>query len=308
MDCLGSQGPVVPSNDHEVRMREGLPSLTAIIVASARTLASRTTGSVVNPHDELAKHLLPRLAAGTVDIIERADRLSTLVSSAVVRASFGLIDHLALRACVIDAALVEARDRGIGQFVILGAGLDTRAHRLPALRGAHVFEVDHPESQAHKRKRARDLDKLADTLIYVPVDFGRDRLSDSLAAHGHDATRTTFWIWEGVVPYLSSDAIRATLKAISERSALGSELAVTYAPDSLFWFRVARPIVEAGMHAIGEPVHTLLAPAQMQALLADAAFVLRTDTGTRDWALRFGSGAHKRRVMTYEHLALAERR
>ena len=46
----------------------------------------------------------------------------------------------------------------------------------------------------------------------------------------------------------------------------------------------------------------------MQALLAEAAFVLRSDTGTRDWALRFGSGAHKRRVMTYEHLALAERR
>ena len=101
------------------------------------------------------------------------------------------------------------------QVVILGAGLDGRAWRMPELRDVTVFEVDHPDSQRVKRARVSALEPVARDIRFVPVDFTRDRLDDALAAAGHDATRATTWIWEGVVMYLELSDIDATLSVIA---------------------------------------------------------------------------------------------
>jgi len=114
------------------------------------------------------------------------------------------------------------------QLVILGAGLDGRAHRMTELDNVDVFEVDHPASQQDKRDRVVDLPPLAGSLQYVPVDFAGDRLGDALAAAGHQPSLPTAWLWEGVVPYLSKADVAATVAVLASRSAPGSCLVVNY--------------------------------------------------------------------------------
>src|SRR5262249_29257435 len=134
------------------------------------------------------------------------------------------------RTVAIDDAVAE---HAAPQVVILGAGLDGRAWRMEALAGAYVCEVDQPASQRDKRDRAAALP--ADRAPrFAPVDFGRDRLADALAAAGHDAAVPTTWVWEGVVPYLTSAEVEATTAGIAALSAPGSRLIVNYqAPSAL---------------------------------------------------------------------------
>ncbi|WP_067889754.1 class I SAM-dependent methyltransferase [Nocardia vaccinii] len=132
---------------------------------------------------------------------------------------------LVTRTVVIDDAV---RAAGNPQLVVLGAGLDARAWRMPELGEAAVFEVDHPASQGDKRERAEGLEPVAKSLSYVPVDFARDALGSALAAGGHDPAAATTWIWEGVLPYLTTEQVESTLAVVAERSAAGSRLVATY--------------------------------------------------------------------------------
>jgi methyltransferase (TIGR00027 family) len=107
---------------------------------------------------------------------------------------------------------VEAR-----QLVILGAGLDARAYRLPELAGVSVFEVDHPATQVAKRQRLAEAGNGDARVVFVGVDFERDALEERLASAGHAPTVATAWIWEGVTPCLDRGAIEATLAAATRR-------------------------------------------------------------------------------------------
>jgi methyltransferase (TIGR00027 family) len=138
---------------------------------------------------------------------------------------------LALRVAFLDA-LVRHCTEGpdvIQQVVILGAGLDTRAARL-ARDGVRFFEVDHPATQADKRARlARLAGYPLDAPRFVAVDFesGADFV-DELARAGLDRTRPAVVVWEGVVPYLTEAAVRATARrvatALHPRSILAFDL------------------------------------------------------------------------------------
>ncbi len=288
-------------------MRAGLPSVTAIFVASARALASSAGAAACDPGDRAARVLLPRTVNRALSALDRGARVAPFLPRAIALASFGLVDHLALRSLAIDRAAGSALARGIDQIVILGAGLDTRAHRLDALSSATVYEVDHPDTQANKRARAASLPLRADALCYVPVDFTHDSLSLRLDEHGHDPSRRTFWIWEGVVPYLERAAIRATLQAVAERSAAGSELATTYATPALIWMRHTKWLVSLGMRALGEPVRTLLEPDEYARLLVEGGFHGNSDTDTAAWLAMFGGERPLGAMISYERLSLATR-
>lgn len=123
---------------------------------------------------------------------------------------------IALRTAAIDR-LVErsaAAPLSARQIVVLGAGLDTRAARLAA-RGRRFFEVDHPATQADKRRRLAPLDYRPPAIDYVPCDFETDDLFEQLAGAGLDREAPVFFVWEGVIPYLSEPAVRATLERIA---------------------------------------------------------------------------------------------
>ncbi len=105
--------------------------------------------------------------------------------------------------------------RGVGQYVLLGAGLDTFAYR--AIRqGLRVFEVDHPATQAWKRARLSEV-RIAtpDWVTYAPVDFERENIKDGLARAGFDLSRPAMFAWLGVTPYLTREAVMATLAFVA---------------------------------------------------------------------------------------------
>jgi methyltransferase (TIGR00027 family) len=178
-------------------------------------------------------------------------------------ASLGLSSHLAHRTIVIDEVVRASSAR---QLVILGAGLDARAHRVDELRDTTVFEVDQPSTQSYKRPRAASLPKCAKEIRYVAVDFERDDLGERLAASGHDDAAPTIWIWEGVTMYLTRDAVAGTLATVRARSTIGSELVLTYVSPGIG--SLAKPV----FFAIGEPLRWLVPPEEMHALAREHGF------------------------------------
>jgi methyltransferase (TIGR00027 family) len=122
----------------------------------------------------------------------------------------------AVRTAFIDRCVSRCISREMHQIVMLGAGLDTRAARL-AHEGVRFFEVDRAESQADKRARIdglRDYPRTAAT--YVSCDFETSSFLERLRASGFDANARACFVWEGVTPYLTERAVRATLRAIAD--------------------------------------------------------------------------------------------
>jgi len=123
---------------------------------------------------------------------------------------------IAVRTRFAEDALTAAFARGVRQLVVLGAGLDTYAYRNALGESLHVFEVDHPATQAWKRRRlAEAAIPLPPTLTFAPVDFERETLADGLAAAGFDPAKQAFFTWLGVVPYLTEQAVFSTLEFIA---------------------------------------------------------------------------------------------
>lgn len=118
---------------------------------------------------------------------------------------------LALRVAYLDRLVGLAVDRlGVRQVVVLGAGYDTRAARLPHA-GVRWFEVDHPDTQAAKREHLARLPGYpAGAATYAPCDFEREDPVERLVAAGLSTRDPALVLWEGVVPYLTEAAVRST--------------------------------------------------------------------------------------------------
>jgi methyltransferase (TIGR00027 family) len=145
------------------------------------------------------------------------------------------VREIVSRTRYIDEYLLRCTENGIQQLVILGAGYDSRAYRFAALReGVRVFEVDHPATQAVKRKKIRALfGSLPSHVAYVPVDFGREGLFESLRVSGFENTARTLFIWEGVTMYLTASAVDETLLFIARNSGEGSSVVFNYVDKSV---------------------------------------------------------------------------
>jgi methyltransferase (TIGR00027 family) len=180
---------------------------------------------------------------------------------------------LAARSRFAEDALAAAVSRGVRQAVILGAGFDTFA-----LRNSHadlaVFEVDHPATQAWKRARLNDEGIAAPaTLSFVSVDFERESLGERLVACGFQRDRPAFFVWLGVVPYLTRDAIFAVLRFIATGE--GSEVAFDYSqplkdysPD----IRARAEDLAARVAKAGEPFLSHFEPEDLHATLRQIGF------------------------------------
>jgi methyltransferase (TIGR00027 family) len=118
---------------------------------------------------------------------------------------------------------------GVEQYVILGAGFDTFAMRQGELAGVlRIFEVDHPVVQALKRERLADAPPVVLMPDFVSVDFEVERLSERLQMSAFDSSRRAVFSWMNTLPYLSVDAITATLRDIRSLTAPGSLLVTNY--------------------------------------------------------------------------------
>jgi methyltransferase (TIGR00027 family) len=259
------------------------PSQTAALVALMRALAEEGFTRVPGFRDPYARQLL---SPAWSLLYRLAKRVAPEDAPPWLSSLYEGRDYMPLRTLAIDEELLDAIRRGVRQIVLLGAGLDTRAHRLDVLQDVAVFEVDHPATQAHKVQKAASLPRRVRSLAYVPVDFERDALLPRLAGAGHDPTASTVWVWEGVIMYLSDSALRATLQSIAEGSARGSILLAHYHEAH---GGAGRRAIDALLSLWREPQIGERSRATVAEELRRAGFTVLRDTGADDWADHFGA-------------------
>lgn len=142
----------------------------------------------------------------------------------------GVVDFIAARTRMFDDFVQQQIENGIEQYVILGAGLDSRPYRFyHRLRGINTFEVDHPLTQREKKLRvAAVFEGLPEHISYVPVDLSEDDLIQNLISAGYNPRLRTVFTLEGVAMYLDEDAVRNTLTSVYNNSGPGSSLIFDY--------------------------------------------------------------------------------
>jgi methyltransferase (TIGR00027 family) len=183
--------------------------------------------------------------------------------------SVGLRAFLVARSRYAEDTLARAVAHGITQYVLLGAGLDTFAHRnpYPQLR---VFEVDHPATQQWKRELLEiSALPVPQNLTYAPVDFERQSLPEQLHSAGFNPQLPTFFAWLGVVPYLTLGAFRSTIAFIASQAA-GTGVVLDYGqPRSSLPFleKLAHDSLAARVQLAGEPFQLFFTPTEIAAEL-----------------------------------------
>ena len=193
---------------------------------------------------------------------------------------------IAVRHRFAEDALAAAVRRGVRQVVVLGAGLDTFAHRNVDA-DVRVWEVDHPDTQAWKRSLVAAAG-LAGEVTYVPVDFERSSFLDELVAAGFAATSPTFFVWLGVVPYLTRDTVSATLRAVA--SVPDAEVVLDYTnpvasvPDRE---RAEQDLLRARVADLGEPLLDGWETADLHDLLRSVGFTDLEDLGRPEIRSRY---------------------
>ncbi len=268
-------------------MRAGRASFTASFVATMRSLAGYERTPLVE--DAWARSLVDGPFRVGLSVAERLPRTTSLAMRAASVVSRGKIRHLELRTRAIDDVVSAEAAAGAKQLVILGAGLDVRAHRLPALAGVTVFEVDHPDTQRAKRERLAALDPPSvERVRWVAVDFERDRLGDELDRAGFDRTARTTFLWEGVTMYLTEPAVMATIEAVAALAAPGSALALTYRAPGLRWEGV---LADVAVRVVGEPFRLVFEPSELAQRLGGAGFEVTSDESSVEWGKRYLGGA-----------------
>ena len=195
------------------------------------------------------------------------------------------------------------------QLVLLGAGFDMRASRLPSAARVCTFELDHPETSLSKQAILKSIGRtLSERVRYVGIDFNSQSIADVLLRAGFDNSRPACLIWEGVTNYLNAEAVDISLRQIGE-TAEGSILLFTYIERSVLdhpeRFLGATKLL-ARVRSYGEPWTFGLDPGEVESYLAARGFALLKDVSVADaWRRTGRSGAGTR---GYEFYRLASAR
>ena len=150
------------------------------------------------------------------------------------------------RARYAEDCLNEAIVHGVGQYVMVGAGLDSFALRRPDLAPRlRVFEVDHPDTQALKQERLKEANaRLPAHLEFVAVDFEREDIAQALSRSSYQKDARAFFSWLGTTHYLTTEATLGTLRAIASIAAPGSQVVLDYS--------LPRELLPASALAVGK--------------------------------------------------------
>ncbi|MGW3292186.1 class I SAM-dependent methyltransferase [Streptomyces sp. NPDC001002] len=286
---------------------ERAASRTAVLVCQGRAAADGRL-AVGRFADAVAVRLLRHPEQAPVDEVRAGTPPTGWQGRATYESVRACAEVVVPRTVAIDDAL---RSHGTPQLVVLGAGLDSRAWRLPELADTDVWEVDHPASQKDKQERlamAGAPPVLARSLHFTPVDFATDDLGSAPEASGHDASVPTTWLWEGVVPYLTRGEVRATVRAFADRSAQGSTLVLNYQSPSVKASagRLVARVLSSSVTA-GEPWRSLWKPQRMAALLGEYGLRVVSDEDLLAIADRLESSVRGRTALRSGRVAIAER-
>ena len=257
---------------HVVKVHEQEPSRTALGAAAHRAAHQVLDGGRIFK-DPLAGRIL-------------GDQQDAILVDPRRRRATGLRLFIAMRAAIAERALANSVERrGVTQAVILGAGLDTFAYRNPFEGRLTVFEVDHPATQAWKRRRLAEANiTIPDSMAFVPINLEHEPLRPALIAGGFDPEKRSFFVWLGVTYYLTREAVLTTLGVIGALPG-GGEVAFDYGepPDAMAWLwrighrRLAKRVAEGG-----EPFISAFTASDMQAELRRLGFSEIDDRGPRE--------------------------
>jgi methyltransferase (TIGR00027 family) len=253
--------------------------------------------------DPLALHMIGKEYASAL----RADprQFETAPLSPYLRA------FVAARSRYAEDELALGVRRGVCQYVILGAGLDTFAYRNPYPQGVlHVFEVDHPATQAWKRARLEEAAiALPGDLTFAPVDFEAQTLAEGLLAAGFDSDKCTFFSWLGVTEYLTTNAVMTTLRFIASAPvASGVVFDYMLSPSLLTAAQRSRfDSLAQRVASAGEPWQTFFDPGLLTMDLRALGFGYSEDNGPEEINARYFEGRKDGlRVGSLSHIMSAQ--
>jgi methyltransferase (TIGR00027 family) len=200
-----------------------------------------------------------------------------------------------LRARYSEEVLAQAVRRGVRQYVIIGAGMDSFALRhLPLAHDLEIFEVDHPSTQELKRGRLAACEiPVPQALHLVAADLSETALDSALASSPFRNDRPAFFSWLGVTPYLTRKANLATLGAIASYALAGSELVFSYLDQSLLDSDGAEGPMQrarAQVASLGEPWVSGFDPDQLHSDLHGAGLEIIENLGPEELRARYCAG------------------
>lgn len=201
----------------------------------------------------------------------------------------GIFGAQICRTRYIDDAVQAALSQGIGQVVILGAGLDTRPYRLPGMDDVKVFEVDLPAVQNDKKKKIKKhFGRLPENVAFIPIDFDTQSLEAVFAETTFDSSRPTVFIWEGVTQYVSEEAVHRTLAFVG-KSAPEGIIVFTYVLKSIIERRSDIPGAEHMMDVVAKTAPWVfgLEPSSLPTFLKPFHLALVADVGNADYQEKY---------------------
>ena len=235
----------------------------------------------------------------------------------------GFHEHLISRTRFIDDLVKKNSASGVEQYVILGAGYDSRAHRLELPSSLRIFEVDQPEVQARKRSKLPKELSNSDNMTYVAVDFTHQTLTEQLINAGFDQNKSTVFTLEGVSQYITKEALSSTIKevaALTQRAS--STFFISYVSD-LFdknpeaCFGKGYPNAEKraklimyGSAKVGEPWISFYSAEEIENVLSQNGYSVKENVTLKDLNSRYfapvGRALSENQLLQLEHFVMAE--
>ena len=291
---------------------------TAQGVAKQRLIESLAKPDKRVIYDAYAKHFV--LGASILKLI--GHKFSVWLGDKIVP---GMHEHLISRTRFIDDLIEKSTSIDIEQYVILGAGYDSRAHRLKLPSKLKIFEVYQHEVQERKRSRLPDNTTNKANVIYISIDFNHQSLKEQLLNAGFDQNKSTIYTLEGVSQYITREALNSTLKvldALNQNS--NSKIFISYVnkllkddPKACFGVGYSNPekavkFITNGAAKVGEPWISFYSAKEIESLLSQNNFTLIENKTLADLNSKYftpvGRTIPENYIFKLEHFVIAESR
>lgn len=223
------------------------------------------------------------------ELIENTERLFPGLSSSIMA-----------RVRYFDDFVKKSIEDGLKQLVILGAGYDTRAYRIEELKeNVNIFEMDHPNTQGYKIEKINEIfGSTPENVVYVPVDFEKEKIGEKLVENGFIGSKKTLFILEGLVMYIPPESVAEIFLFITENSAKGSRIIFDYYPQSVV---DGTSKLEVGQNIrnhlikIGEPLQFGIKEEEMENFLKEFGFSSIENVTSEDYKKAYFQGKNKKR-------------
>ena len=235
----------------------------------------------------------------------------------------GFHEHLISRTRFIDDLIKKSAASGVEQYVILGAGYDSRAHRLELPSSLRIFEVDQPEVQARKRSKLPEELSNSENMTYVAVDFTHQSLTEQLMNAGFDQNKSSVFTLEGVSQYITKEALSSTIKEVAALTQRASSILFISYVSELFdknpeaCFGKGYPNAEKraklimyGSAKVGEPWISFYGAEEIENVLSQNGYSVKENVTLKDLNSRYfapvGRVLSENQLLQLEHFVMAE--